>query len=91
MKKLLFLLFFIFISTIINAQTSVNDYIVSNDSIYQRNQKQPKKVAVKTKYIFKDKKGNTYPVYKGTKGGFYIIRTSKRSGKQYRKYIKLTI
>ena len=29
-----------------------------------------------------------YPVYQGAKGGYYVIRTSKKSGKEYKQYIK---
>ena len=29
-----------------------------------------------------------YPVYQGAKGGYYVIRVSKKSGKEYKQYIK---
>lgn len=32
-------------------------------------------------------KGNTYPVYESSKGKKFIFMISKKSGKQYRKYI----
>ena len=32
--------------------------------------------------------GQQYPVYESTHGKLYIMVTSKKSGKQYRKYIK---
>jgi hypothetical protein len=32
-------------------------------------------------------KGNSYPVYTSTKGKRFIFMVSKKSGKQYRKYI----
>ena len=38
---------------------------------------------VKTKYTFTTKDGKTYPVYMGPKGGFYIKRVSKKTGKEY--------
>lgn len=35
--------------------------------------------------------GHTYkghPVYQGAKGGYYVIRTSKKTGNEYKQYIK---
>ena len=29
-----------------------------------------------------------YPVYQGSKGGYYVIRTSKKTGNEYTQYIK---
>lgn len=29
-----------------------------------------------------------YPVYQGAKGGYFVIRTSQQTGKQYKQYIK---
>lgn len=29
-----------------------------------------------------------YPVYQGAKGGYFVIRTSQKTGKQYKQYIK---
>ena len=35
--------------------------------------------------------GHTYkgfPVYQGAKGGYYVIRTSKKTGNEYKQYVK---
>ena len=32
-------------------------------------------------------KGVEYPIYKGSKGSLYIIRTSKKTGKEYKSYL----
>lgn len=45
--------------------------------------------SVKTPYTYKDKKGNIYPIYKSPKGKYYIVKTSKKTGKQYKQYIKI--
>lgn len=29
-----------------------------------------------------------YPVYQGSKGGYYVIRTSKKTGNEYKQYVK---
>ena len=36
-------------------------------------------------------KGVKYPVYQSAKGKYYILRTSKKSGKQYKQYFKTEI
>lgn len=36
-----------------------------------------------TKHTYKG-----YPVYQGAKGGYYVIRTSKKTGNVYKQYIK---
>lgn len=41
----------------------------------------------KTKYTWEDKDGNKYPVYITKKGACYIIRTSKKTGKEYKYYL----
>lgn len=41
----------------------------------------------KTKYTYKDKKGNEYPIYLSKRGKAYIIRTSKKTGKEYKQYL----
>lgn len=43
---------------------------------------------VKTSWTI-DIKGIEYPVWKGTKGSYFVIRTSKKTGKEYRQYLKI--
>ena len=40
-----------------------------------------------TKYTWEDKEGNKYPIYITKKGACYIIRTSKKTGKEYKQYL----
>ena len=42
-----------------------------------------------TTFTYTDAKGNVEPVFQGRKGGYYLARTSKKTGKFYRKYLKL--
>ena len=51
--------------------------------------KKAKSQPVKTELTYTIK-GIVYPVYKGSKGGYYIIRTSKKSGKEYKQYLKVS-
>ena len=41
----------------------------------------------KTAYTFKASDGKEYPVYLSSKGKAYIVRVSKKTGKEYRQYI----
>ena len=49
----------------------------------------PKKLAegTKTKYTWQDSKGNDYPIYVAKSGSCYVIRISKKSGKEYKQYL----
>lgn len=41
----------------------------------------------KTEYVYTDKKGNTYPVYISSTGKAFIVKASKKTGKEYRQYL----
>lgn len=45
------------------------------------------KSATKTSYVYKDNKGNSYPVYLSAKGKAFIIKVSKKTGKEYKQYM----
>jgi len=38
---------------------------------------------------FVDSKGTIYTVYRTKNGKYFVLRTSKKTGKQYREYLKL--
>ena len=42
---------------------------------------------VKTQYTYTDSKGNTYPIYLSSTGKAFILRVSKKSGKEYKQYM----
>lgn len=42
---------------------------------------------VATGKTFTTSKGETFPVYKSAKGRFFVLRTSKKSGKEYKQYL----
>lgn len=46
-----------------------------------------KNEATKTQYTYKDRNGVSYPIYISSKGKCFIIKKSKKSGKQYRQYL----
>lgn len=45
--------------------------------------------AKKTKYLYTDAKGVTDTVWISSKGKFFLWKTSKKTGKKYRKYLKI--
>lgn len=40
-----------------------------------------------TKYTWEDKDGNKYPIFITKRGACYILRTSKKTGKEYKYYL----
>lgn len=40
-----------------------------------------------TKYTWEDKEGNQYPIFITKKGACYVLRTSKKTGKEYKYYL----
>ena len=57
------------------------------NSFVQVDSKKEAKPATKTEYIYTDKKGNSYPVWLSAKGKAFIIKVSKKTGKEYRQYV----
>ena len=41
-----------------------------------------------TNLVYTTKDGKTLPVYRGAKGGLFVIRTSQKTGNQYKQYVK---
>lgn len=41
----------------------------------------------KTKYTWEDKEGNKYPICITKRGACYVLRTSKKTGKEYKYYL----
>jgi hypothetical protein len=46
-----------------------------------------KSESVKTEYIWKDSKGVEYPIYISKSGACFVLRISKKTGKEYRQYL----
>ena len=40
-----------------------------------------------TGYTFKDRQGKVYAIYQNRKGGCYVVKRSKKTGKEYRQYL----
>lgn len=41
----------------------------------------------RTKYTWEDKEGNKYPIFVTKKGACYVVRVSKKTGKEYKQYL----
>ena len=81
MKKLLIMLVLLCVGLTSNAQnyTREGNTFVSTKSV--------KAEPVKTKFTWKDSKGNEYPVYISSKGSCFVIRVSSKTGKEYKSYL----
>ena len=78
----IFLLFCIF--TTVNAQ----NYTQKNKTFIQiKSKKKKKSSAIETKYTWQDSKGNTYPIYLSKNGKAFVKMISKKTGKEYHKYL----
>lgn len=88
MKKILFTLAFSFISLVGIAQET--QYKIVGNEIVKTETAKVKAEPTKTR-LTHTVKGVKYPVYQTAKGKYYILRTSKKSGKQYKQYLKTEI
>lgn len=70
----------------INAQTKDN----TKAKTEQTAKDAPKKVKAgePTNLVYKTKDGQLLPVYRGAKGGLFVIRTSGKTKNEYKQYVK---
>lgn len=66
-----------------NAQT----YTRSGNTFASIKNIKAKAEPVKTKFTWKDSKGKEYPVYISAKGSCFVIKTSSKTGKEYKNYL----
>lgn len=64
---------------------NANAQVVRNGKTFTQTQKASENK--KTGFTFKDDKGITYDIYVGKTGSCYILKTSKKTGKEYKKYL----
>lgn len=60
--------------------------VTRNGNTFTQQSKQ-KAEPTKTKYVYVDKDGVKYPIYLSSKGKAFIIKISKKTGKEYRQYL----
>lgn len=66
------------------------DYKQEGTTFIQTTSKSNSSKATKTGYTW-EKDGVKYPIYLSAKGKAYIIRTSKKTGKEYKQYLPDTV
>lgn len=81
MKKFIITIFAVLLG--ITASTQV----VKEGNTFKQNKEKTEVVEQKTSYQYEDSKGNKYPIYKSKRGSFYVVKTSKKTGKEYRYYL----
>jgi len=83
MKKFIFILVLLFAGFSLTAQTCK---IVGTKVVVVNRTKKP---TYKDSGLTFTIKGKSYPVYISKRGKYFIIRTSEKSGKKYRKYLTI--
>lgn len=83
MKKLFILAVLAICFTMAPAQT----YKVEGNTYKSTQSTQVSDTDILTPYRWEDKDGQSYPIYLSKNGRSYIIRTSKKTGNDYRKYL----
>ena len=87
LKALLFWLI-ILSAAMAMAQEQSNYKIVGDKVVKVQEPTEAKAEPIKTK-LTHNIKGVIYPVYKSVKGSFFILRTSKKTNKEYKQYLKI--
>ena len=86
MRYLLSVLLFVCAFSCVQAK----DYKQEGTTFVQTTNKGNSSKATKTEYTW-EKNGVKYPIYISSKGKAYIIRTSKKTGKEYKQYLPDTV
>lgn len=72
----------------LSATISAQSYTRSgNTFISSTGELKAKQEPTKTKFTWKDNKGKEYPIYISKSGSCYVIRTSSKTGKEYKSYL----
>ena len=82
-RLLAILLLVLAIGLAANAQT----YTRNGNTFTSAKSIKAKAEPVKTKFNWKDSKGKEYPVYISAKGSCFVIKTSSKTGKEYKNYL----
>lgn len=83
MKKLLIILVLLCVGLTSNAQSYTREGNTFISSTGERVKAEP----VKTKFTWKDSKGNEYPVYISSKGSCFVIKGKDKNGKDKKTYL----
>lgn len=100
MKRLFLLLLVLGISVVASAQTTTTkasapkkeykaNVSVDADGNFVAVKTTATSTGIKTDKTYTDAKGVVYPVYRSKNGKHYVIKTSKKTGNEYKMYLKL--
>ena len=78
------ILFIICISMIANAD---NKYKCVNNTYSSTGRVNNSSAPISTGFTWSDSKRNKYPIYISNSGSCYVIKTSKKTGKEYKNYL----
>lgn len=91
MKKLFILAALILTAATITPATA-QDYTRKGKTFQQVKKSNTTKSEPKlTTYTYTDVNGNTYPIYQSPSGACFVLRVSKKTGKEYRYYLSTEI
>lgn len=62
-------------------------YTRNGDVIEKAKSEKMASESIKTKFKYRTNDGKEYPIYKSPKGAYYIIKVSKKTGKEYKQYL----
>lgn len=81
MKRFIIISFVILLGIIANAQ------VVKEGNTFTQTKTEKVTEAKKTQFTYQDNKRNKYPIYVSSRGSLYVIKVSKKTGKEYKYYL----
>jgi hypothetical protein len=85
MKKIFYVLILMFCVSFVNI--NAQNFVKQGNTFVQQKSERSSAPAKKTQFIYEDTKGNKYPIYISGNGSCFVIKTSAKTGKEYRKYL----
>lgn len=83
MKKLFLIVCLALLGSVVYAQEVVRN----GNTFTQTSKKKAKEAFMTTPYTYVATDGTKYPIYLSGHGKYFIIRKSKKTGKEYRQYL----
>lgn len=84
MKHFILLLMMLFSMSL---TTNAQGFVRSGNTFTTTSVKRSKAEPVKTKFTWKDSSNKEYPIYISSTGSCFVIKTSAKTGKEYRNYL----
>lgn len=87
MKKFIISIFMMLALGVNNSSTYAQSVKRVGNTFVVNKPAKSKSKPTQTKYIWEDAKGNKYPIFIGATGSCYIVKVSKKTGKEYKQYL----